>query len=152
MTDDQRLRLERCGKRIAQLALHNAPTAIVANECAIIASVIGPEVVDKMLGPRRDVAADIAAAVDTAARLGEAVMRRDNAPHAASDPVGEIYPAWVYEARQALTAVREGVDWQDKLRAALGWVPGNGSLYDMLNAVWRLADADRKRNLPLGGL
>lgn len=57
----------------------------------------------------------------------------------------DMYPDWVYEARRAIEHRDQNVPWLPELLRALGWE--GGTVHQTINAVWRLVEADKQRNV-----
>lgn len=57
------------------------------------------------------------------------------------DRPGDIWPNWVYEARDAIRHQNDGLPWLPDLLAALGWQ--GGTVHEALNAVRRLVAASK---------
>ena len=55
----------------------------------------------------------------------------------------DVWPGWVYEARQAIWHRNMNVPWLPALQEALGWQ--SGTIHDALQAVRRLVEAEKER-------
>lgn len=57
---------------------------------------------------------------------------------------GDVYPNWVYEAREAIRHQNANLPWLPDLLAALEWQ--GGTIHEALSAVRRLVAADKARH------
>lgn len=56
----------------------------------------------------------------------------------------DVWPDWVYEARESIRHQRDAVPWLPDLLRILGW-QGGGTVHQALRAVARLVHEDQER-------